>query len=197
VQDSAEVVVTTIENDEVLYKVTAQELLMALPEEAQDLDKLTIRQIMSHPANPEQLIVDTAVPAQQTQVLFAVDRVAQEIEPILELDDRYGFIDFRFSPDGRWFTLTTYDRLDPVDATWSVYLHNIEQQETTLLAFNPIPYPAHSYDWSDDGRWFLKVEDGFITLIAPDHDYYKMLFFDAELCNSAVWVHERSDERGS
>lgn len=187
---NAEIVVTTM-NDEILFRLAADELLAALPEEAQDVDTLSIRQIMSHPANPQLLIVDTAVPT-QAQYIFAVNRLSQEIELLLKLDDRYGFIDFRFSPDGRWLTLTTYDRLDPLDATWSVYLHDIEQRETTLLAFNPIPYPADSYDWSDDSRWFLKVEDGFITLVAPAYNYYKMLFFDAALCTSAVWVHEKS-----
>jgi len=190
-QDNAEVVVTTINDDEPLFRLAADELLQALAEEAQATDTLAIRQIMSQPTNPQLLVVDTAVPAQHTQYIFTVDRLSHKIDMILQLDDRYGFIDFRFSPDGRWFTLTTYDRLDPVDATWSVYLHDMEQHQTTLLAFNPISYPTHSYDWSDDGQWFLKVEDGFITLLAPAYDYYKMLFFDAELCNSAVWVHER------
>jgi hypothetical protein len=193
--DVVEVVANTINGDETLFQLTPEVLLTALPEGAPQTAALSIRQVMSHPANPHLLFIDAAAPALQTQYVFAVDRLAQNIDLVLQLDDRHGFIDFRFSPHGRWWTLITYNRLDPVDATWAIHLHDIERRETTRLAFNPIPYPAHSYDWSDDGRWFMKVEDGFITLLAPAYDYYKMLFFDASFCTSAVWVHERQSNQ--
>jgi hypothetical protein len=163
------------------------DLLNALPA-AERPEQLAIRQITSNPAAPRWLFIEAVVPDRQSQYIFAFDRESEAVSLRLQVDDSERFIAFRLSPDGRYWTLTTHARDDLVGTNWTLYLHNIARNETEALAFRPLPYGEYSYQWSADGRWLLKADSGVIQLIAPNDDYFKLIYYDGARCTSAVWV---------
>jgi hypothetical protein len=160
-----------------------------LPEDERP-DALSISQVHGSLAHSNLLFIDAAAPPLHSRYIFSFDRQSKEIALNLRFDDSYRPVSFDFSPDGRWWTLSTH--ADPgVGPEWALYLHHIESNRTRLLAFNPIPYVGHSYDWSADGQWLLKVDSGTISLIAPAHDYQELILINPSMCTSAVWVHEQ------
>ena len=100
-----------------------------------------------------------------------------------------GYPPFRLSPDGRWLMVVRF--ADPITNTWALYLHNVEDGETKTITFNyptyPSPFPF--YDWSADGNWLLLVDNGFLRLIAPDHDYERIITHDFVACRYPAWVN--------
>jgi len=100
-----------------------------------------------------------------------------------------GYPPFRLSPDGRWLMVVRF--VDPITNTWALYLHNVKDGETKTITFKyptyPSPFPF--YDWSADGNWLLLVDNGFLRLIAPDHDYERIVTHDFVACRYPAWVN--------
>jgi hypothetical protein len=70
-------------------------------------------------------------------------------------------------------------------------LHNIEENQTQKIAYRPLPYAAeYSYDWFADGRWLLKADSGVLQFIAPNENYFELVYYDGGRCTSAVWVQQ-------
>lgn len=84
-----------------------------------------------------------------------------------------------FSPDGRWLVL--------------VY-HHYERQETMGLLnlatghMIPIaPSPFGNGTWSADGNWFLQHYGRYSLLIAPAHNYQRLILPPVPWCDQAQW----------
>jgi hypothetical protein len=52
------------------------------------------------------------------------------------------------------------------------------------------PSPAPTVDWSADGNWVVVAGDEGLHLIAPTAKYERHVFYDEEVCNTAVWVNK-------
>jgi hypothetical protein len=167
--------------------LSASDLLPALIQDKRP-ETVAIRRIAAAPPDGRWLFIEAITADLHNQYIFAFDRETGEITLRLHLDDQDRFIAFRFSPDGRYWTLTTHARNDLIGTNWALYLHDIAHNETKKLAFRPVPFAEYSYDWSADGRWLLKADSGVIQLINPDDDYFKLIFYDGAQCTSAVWL---------
>ena len=96
---------------------------------------------------------------------------------------------YRFSPDGRWLLISSLNNAVP---GWILYLHNVETGDTLTFAANDTyPLPLHWYaDWSADNQWLSLPERGYVRLIAPDHDYERLLIPEDRICTAAAWVNK-------
>lgn len=99
-----------------------------------------------------------------------------------------GYPPFRLSPDGRWLMVTLLASASPT--TWTFHLLDLQQkQELQLNAYYP-EYPAQFpfYEWTADGRWLAIVEDGYLRLIAPSHNYHHLRTHALGDCLYIAWT---------
>jgi hypothetical protein len=165
--------------------LSTADLLAALP----ITETLAIRQIRTYPFASRWLFIEAVTPNLSSQYIFAFNRETSEVSLRLHLDARESFMAFHFSPDGRYWMLTTHAAHDDIGANWMTYLHNIEENQTQKIAYRPLPYAAeYSYDWFADGRWLLKADSGVLQFIVPDENYFELVYYDGGRCTSAVWM---------
>ncbi len=188
-----QVYVTDINGREPSVLFTAQDLPLERSDISNQQIPLRIDYVAPHPNNPAQLFVGTklVLPGgigylftynwqdKTTSLLFEWDG-----EPTLA---RRGY---RFSPNGRFFLLTTYREFS--DA-WHLYLYDTQLGTTQTVPLRGIyRLPLHWYlDWSADGNWLSLVENGSIHLLAPAYQYQTTLMFDP-ICQTAVWVNREN-----
>jgi len=103
---------------------------------------------------------------------------------------------YGFSPDGRWLVVSVFQTPAGAGraAVWDVYLHAVHTPATgratrvyTVRADNSWP-ALWLLDWSADGQWLALVTDGYVRLIAPNHDYSSPLILPDLACTAAAWV---------
>ncbi len=51
------------------------------------------------------------------------------------------------------------------------------------------------YDWSRDGEWLIKINEGALDLIAPAHDYVQKIRHDfpSPKCQIVAWTSKPED----
>ncbi len=100
-----------------------------------------------------------------------------------------GYPPFSITSDGRWLTVIRFD--NPVTNTWVFYLIDTQTAETKVLTLSYPAYPAPFpfYDWSADSQWLLLVDNGFLRLVAPAHDYERTITHDYAACRYPSWVN--------
>lgn len=161
---------------------------------------LFINYVAVNPAHKDQLLLSaTTVGASTSKYHIFSARLstgeAQLLQQFERLPSGYpslltpaGYPPFRLSPDGRWLMTTLLESRSPT--TWSFRLYDLQQDRpVTVNTYYP-EYPAQFpfYDWTPDGRWLAIVEDGFLRLIAPGHDYQKLVTHEMANCLFATWV---------
>ena len=172
--------------------LSAAELAAALPE-SQQPDSLHLDYVAATPTDPDLLLIATADPLVQAgrSYLFAFSRETGEVSMRLEIEGetRQYQRGYRFSPDGRWLLISSLNNADPV---WFLYLYNIETGNTMTFTVNDTyRLPLHWYiDWPADGQWLSLPERGFVRLIAPDHNYERLLIPEDRVCTAAAWVNK-------
>jgi hypothetical protein len=97
---------------------------------------------------------------------------------------------YSVSPDGRWLTVNvTPPALANALPLWEQYLYDTRLDYLSVYSFDAtFIYPEQ--DWSADGRWLVRLGDGFILLSAPGHNYQQLIvhpFFD---CTNVIWIPE-------
>lgn len=99
-----------------------------------------------------------------------------------------GYSPFSLTSDGRWLLAVRF--ADPITNTWEIYLHDIERGETRTMTLNYPAYPAPApfYDWSADHDWLVLVDDGFLRLLAPEHDYERIITHEFAACRYPAWI---------
>ncbi|MCB0037880.1 MAG: PD40 domain-containing protein, partial [Anaerolineales bacterium] len=143
-----------------------------------------------------QVTVATAVPQQENWLLFQrhfyygniadsflYNWQTQEVKP-LAIDDPFGYP--LFSPDGRWLVWQSR-------GTANSYLFNTETAEQVHTYPNPIGINnnnTHYFNWSADGQWLLRFDQGFMTLNAPTYEYTNIVPYPdgTQLCTSGGWI---------
>jgi hypothetical protein len=98
-----------------------------------------------------------------------------------------GYPPFLVSPDGRWLALSVLNSYD--NRTWTFHLHDLENNQTKTLpdSFPIVPGRFPFLDWSADGQWLVVADDRFFRLIAPAHDYERLVPHDYDRCFYTVW----------
>ena len=180
-----------------VHRPEKSEILLSLPELAAylppdvALDDLVIRGTATHQAHPGRLFLAAAfrqnvAAASEGGFVFQFDMNTGELKLLLTLSSDPGFYKpFVFSPDGRWLTIQS---IAGSDAVWQLLLLEAATGRTVVVASDfSILHPA--YDWSADGRWLLRIDDGFMQLIAPDFDYQEIIVHDHVVCNFAAWIN--------
>jgi hypothetical protein len=144
-----------------------------------------------------QVTVATAIPQQDGWLMFQrhffygniadtflYNWQTQEIKP-LPIDDPFGYP--LFSPDGRWLVWQSR-------GTAASYL--IDTETAALVQTYPNPAivnnnTTHYFDWSADGQWLLRFEQGFMTLNAPTYEYTNVIPYPSgtQLCTSGGWIY--------
>jgi len=158
-----------------------------------EFDRLSIRAIAAAPADPDTLFIALA-PAEDDQgetatgaLIFSYHRRTGAVALRLQLDHYLSpFNPLLFSPDGRWLALQSFARPKTL---WQLHLHEVATRQTRVLTSSYI-FAFPGFDWSADGRWLLRVEDGFLHVLAPAHDYEQMIVHDFPGCNFAAWINK-------
>lgn len=99
-----------------------------------------------------------------------------------------GFVPFVVSPNGRWLSA---GRPSPNAAdTWLIHAHDTALNKSYVYS---VGYPSSMfihpyYDWSKDSNWLVIVDQNYFRLIAPAHNYERLITHDLQNCSHAAWV---------
>jgi hypothetical protein len=99
-----------------------------------------------------------------------------------------GFVPFVVSSDGRWISASRPSS-DAAD-TWLIFARDTELNETYQYITE---YPSSTffhpyYDWSKDGQWLIIVEENYLRLVAPGHNYERLIAHNLQSCSHVAWV---------
>lgn len=89
------------------------------------------------------------------------------------------------SPTGRWLAAHGFD---PESGGNVLVLRQLETGRQMRLPQYGWP---HTIRWSPDGRWFLNAGGPLVRVVAPDHDFERVLVHDLASCAAGAWVDER------
>lgn len=117
-------------------------------------------------------------------LLFQYDRVSDEVTLRWQVPhDVVPYYPLRFSPDGQWLLLKSNG-----PRQYHFYLYHVESEQERIMTSNHMSaFP--NFDWSADGRWLLRLEQGFVHLSAPAEGYQTLLLHDFNQCQFAAWVN--------
>jgi hypothetical protein len=116
-------------------------------------------------------------------LLFRYDRSGDELTLLWEVPhDVVPYYPLRFSPDGQWLLLKSNG-----PRLYHFYLYHVESGQERIMTSNHMSaFP--NFDWSADGRWLLRLEQGFVHLSAPAEGYQTLLLHEFNQCQFAAWV---------
>lgn len=145
--------------------------------------------VAAHPHN-SQLLLAGAEDGFSSYV-FQFDRAEGVITPLFPQEFIAGPLpaDKQFSPDGRWLVQLVVAR---EGTGWELVLthwQTAESQTYAIGTLNP-PYLGSLVDWSADGQWLALAADGYLRLIAPNHEYVHWFLPKHLSCNQAVWLNK-------
>lgn len=85
---------------------------------------------------------------------------------------------------GRYLTLGVY-----TNSGYEVWLYDVPNQQWQVVeGGDPRFLSGSPLSWSDDGNWFILLDNGMVRLIAPEYDYQKLLFHGLDYCVAALFV---------
>ncbi len=203
----ADLVQTNIELDGFSVLLSAEQIIEAFGEG--NINPVYIEHVQTIPHNREGLLIYGRQYGEESSdyhiFLVHLDEgysankspTVKDIQKLLTLNDApagypsalssTGSIPFVVSPDGRWLTVSWLE--DKATNLWKIQLFDLESGETKIYTTS---YPIFTfkrpfYDWSRDGAWLIISEDGFLRLIAPDHDYERIIGHGLVACAYPVW----------
>lgn len=150
---------------------------------------LLVRDVVPHPDDPNRLFVLLTIfnrgNVERGALLTLVDRTSGAVSLRYHLPYSLPLFDpIAFSPDGRWLTMRTLARTSERS---QLVLHNVDTGETEAwTTYYSAGQPG--YDWSADGRWLVRPEQGYLHLSAPGHDYQALIVHDFPSCSFAAWM---------
>jgi hypothetical protein len=182
----------TLPEESVEVILLLEDLLTHLPSETGALNETFIDFVTADPHNPDQLLIATADEFGRLAHahLFVYDwQTEQVFVPQYFRNERTDYErGYELSPDGRWLTMTRFDRDQSV---WLLYLYDFAQKETTTITVDEAfdPSGPRLFDWSADGRWLVVTENGYLRLIELETGYEKLVAGKQIGCETAVWIN--------
>jgi len=179
--------VVVLSGDSLQTIVTLTDLQAEAPEA--DLSLAHIRYVITHPTQPNNLIVVALDPLGREAYVFLYDRVTGSLNLRLQ-SEILPYHSLGFSPNGRWLVLTGFQDDDVADSSTFV-VHDIETNETQTFRSNLDGFMLSPlYDWSGDGKWLLfLVNDRVMSMVAPAYDYQMVEVHDQGFCTSLAWIN--------
>lgn len=157
----------------------------------------TLRSAVPAAERPQTLAVQQGVRQDETTwLVLAVGAEGRETF-LFTVDESTGAVGFqtrlanravRWLPamvtgNGRFLTLVqyTFDR-----SFVTIYDFITGRPQTTTFA----GMPHGRFDWSPDEQWLVMVQDRALTLIAPAHEFERVVPLPAAGCETAVWMEK-------
>lgn len=185
-------------------------LLDALPllpndganEDVRDVEQMAFSTLALHPTMPDQLFVATRVQRIGRTIgrtetaefhIFAYTLSTGKISYLLQVDHSLEpFHPIRFSPDGRWLLIRSVERGGD---NWYLNLYNTQSGESLVYASNlPLAFLGSGDDLSGNGEWLLRVENGFLHLVALNDGAQRLVVHDLANCYAAAWVNRNPND---
>lgn len=161
----------------------ANELLAAIPE-AERPESLFISIPLAVPNQPDRLYVEASSSSSPVQInyFFAItltpDGFGVQDVTLLFQSNSTSWVDL--SPDGRWLAIYINSSVEGTAVTLRHLETGVEQQL-------PFSQTQSGLSWSQDGKWYIRADDGYLIMGAPDHRYQQFVFHDNGLCEPAYW----------
>ena len=198
-----EIVIASATTDEAQVLLTLEDLLETVPVDERP-DQPSINYVAVNPSDANLLgIVVVDFTREPKSYIFLVqlseDRSeARDISMRLQVDDALVWGLF-FSPDGRWLMVSSSER-EGESRSWALHVHDINGSQTKVFRsditrFDRNPLVFTGYDWSSDGEWLIKINEGALDLIAPAHDYVQKITHDfpSPNCQILAWTSKSED----
>lgn len=196
-EEPARVVAVTLPQLETETLLNVDALIGALDLDI-NFEFIFINGLGMHPSRPDQLFVVARIQRTERSEsdeyhIFSLDLTAEASDAaaltyLMQVNHSLEpFRPLRFSPDGRWLVMRTVER---GSNGWHLNLYDLESGRHLAYSSEfPLAFPG--YDWSGDGSWLVRVEDGFLHLIAPGLGVQKLVVHDFSNCYAAAWVNRQ------
>jgi len=197
-----EIVIASVTNDEAQVLLTLEDLLETVPADHRP-DKPSIARIAVNPSDANLLgVLVSDLSYYYKSYVFLYKRSedpsqAGDVSLRLEVDDiLWGLF---FSPDGLRLMA---GRHEDERRVWELHVHDIDQNQTRTFTSDFSAFESWEsfigltgYDWSSDGEWLAKINDGAIDLIAPAYDYAQEIEHDfpSQTCPIVAWTSKSED----
>ena len=197
-QTSAEPILTfaSAEADRIVGVLPPDDLRVLLPYQA---STLLVADLLVNPVNSEQLFVwvtDSLTESRDGSHhyhLFMYDRSQSDLALVLSLEaghTLWGTRPLSFSPDGRWFMLSTVNG-EETAVTITLYEIAKERQEVITIPFEggamPSSFRSNLYDWSANSQWLAILTPEGIRFYQPDQQLQQQVPAFST-CTSLAWV---------
>ena len=204
-----QVVIQDLETGQQKIVIDSTELMAEIrPEQG---GRLRIRYVTVNPADPSLLLIGGSPAGSEVADYFVFGiRLLGSLDSVVDLEvakpemllhlpgipegdpatyTPTGSPAFTFSSDGRW--LMTVRFVDRIFNTWELNLVELASGETKTITTNYPPYPAQYpyFDWSADGQWLALMDEGYLRLIAPAHNYEQIVPYDFRNCTYSGWIN--------
>ncbi len=173
---------------------TVADLAASLEAERISRASLEIEFLIGQPENGQKILVSAI--DNRSSYLFQFDRTDGTINPLFPqaftseiLLPQVFPLEKRLSPDGRFLVQFVSGEDGQM---WDLLLTEWEtavSQNYATIALPPL-FPTHSIDWSADGQWLVLAADGYLRLIAPNHDFERWFIPKQMACDQAVWLNK-------
>jgi dipeptidyl aminopeptidase/acylaminoacyl peptidase len=150
-----------------------------------DPSQFTINTAVASTDNPDLLFVAVSTVNYENAYVFVVNRLTGEAQLQAATDYSFNrYTPFGASPEARWVTMNAFDRRS---AAWQLHLIDSRTGDTQTLT-SAYPFSVRSYDWSPDDQWLMRIQDGYLHLLAPDAGDQMILNHPYSGCLFAAWA---------
>ncbi len=189
--NGVEILLMGLEEEEPRVLLPVEEMLKTTPDLPARLQEgeevLRVEGLVVDVEHGDRLYVAIGRESSPWDDLFQVDLESGQAGYVLEtLTGRDSVPILQFSPDGKWLQIIGINRAP--GAAGELLLHDVETSETIRLSLLDVPY---GIAWSDDGNWLAKADGDWLTLVAPEYDYQRVIVHDFGPCGPAGWVESQ------
>jgi hypothetical protein len=197
-----EIVIASATTDEAQVLLTLEDLLETIPVDERPAQP-SINYVAVNPSDAHLLGIMVVDFHHYETYVFLYERSedpsqAGEVSLRLHLDGQAVFA-LDFSPDGHWLMVSSAEHEGDSDF-WVLHLHDINKNQTKTFRSDVTHFERSGliwtgYDWSRDGEWLIKINEGALDLIAPAHDYVQKIRHDfpSPRCQIVAWTNKSED----
>ncbi|MCP4424488.1 MAG: hypothetical protein GY803_08360 [Chloroflexi bacterium] len=185
-----ELVIASTADDQPRVLLTKDELMDAVSERPSRFD-LNIGIVTRHATQPNLLFI-LAFYYSEGAYLFSYDVAEETLDFHFQVEMNY-FHSLGMSPDGRFLTLAGTNADVEIGAANQILLFDTANETVDRFSVGNSTFfaPANIYDWSTDGDWLAVILDDLsLLLVAPAHDYQRIVPYDLGGCTNVLWLNK-------